>query len=525
MPRDPIASPAVDQGDVIDWLSSPHGTNEPVERIDTHISVVFLRGDRAFKLKRALQYDYVDYSTVERRREACLTEVALNRRTAPSLYLGVRAVTQEPEGAFALDGDGSAVDWLVEMVRFDQEALLSRLADRHALDIGLMPSLARAIFRFHELAEWQFDHGGRAGMQAVVSGNRDGLRDYGAAAVDASTLQRLTDASFAAIDRRGDQLEQRRLSGFVRRGHGDLHLGNVCLIEGTPTLFDCIEFSRAIASVDVLYDVAFVLMDLVHRGLDRHANELFNQYVRDETPLDGLSLMPLFLSVRAAVRAKTSVTTATLQPDRKRASQLRDDAAQYLGLAENLLSPPPARLVAVGGLSGTGKTTLARRLAPVIGAAPGALVLRSDVVRKELMGVPPLERLGPEGYTDSVNHLVYRTLGERAATALAAGHSVVVDAVFGEARDRAVVADLGRAHQVPFLGFWLEASEQIMTARLSDRTADESDATPDLLSHQRRRASVPTGWTRLQADRSPDDLERLSTEVLALKPERPRSDL
>lgn len=504
MTRDHVVSPPVDQGEVIAWLGTPHGPGRSVERIDTHSSVVFLEGDRAYKLKREVRYDYLDYSTSERRREACLEEVSLNRRTAPSLYLGVRAVTFDPDGGFALDGAGVPVDWVVEMVRFDDSSLLSRLAERGALDIELMPPLATAIARFHDVAAWRFDAGGYAGLRAIIEGNADGLADAAGRGLDAATVQRVTDASCAAIETHRGLLEQRRRSGFVRRGHGDLHLGNVCVVDGVPTLFDCIEFNDALASVDVLYDTAFVLMDLWHRGLTRHASELFNHYLRGDTDLQVLRLLPLFLSARAMVRAKTSLTAATVQQESRAAAHLVREAKQYLELAETLLAARPARLVAIGGLSGSGKTTLARRLAPDIGPAPGAVVLRSDVIRKQLLAVDPMTPLGPEGYTDSVNHLVYRTLAGRAQDALEAGHGVIVDAVFGDARDRAVVADVGKACDAPVEGVWLDAPAAVMEARLRNRSNDESDATPEVLHRQQRRASVPDGWTHVETGPDPD---------------------
>lgn len=514
MTREPAVSAPVDQRDVVAWLSTLRTRGGSVDRIDTHCSIVFLEGDRVYKLKRAVRYDYLDYSTIARRHDACLAEVALNKRTAPSIYLGVRAVTRESDGTFVFDGRGTPVDWVVEMVRFEANALLSHLAERQALDIALMPPLAKAIVRFHELAEWRFDYGGRDGMRAIVTGNAEGLEHPDTLALSAATLRQVTETSLAAIDSHTELLEQRRLSGFVRRGHGDLHLGNVCLVDGVPTLFDCIEFNEALASVDVLYDTAFLLMDLWYRGLARHASEVFNYYIRGSADLHGLGLLPLFLSTRATVRAKTSVTAAVVQRDPGGADRLRAEGERYLALAETLLSPPAARLIAVGGLSGTGKTTLARRLAPGIGPPPGALVLRSDVIRKELLGVAPLTRLGPEGYTDSVNHLVYRTLAERARTVLATGHAVVVDAVFAEARDRAAVADVGRACGVPFQGLWLDTSTPVMENRLRTRTDDESDATPEVLIQQQRRLSVPDGWTHLRADPDPDQVHRTAADAL-----------
>ena len=209
-------------------------------------------------------------------------------------------------------------------------------------------------------------------------------------------------------------LDERRASGLVRHCHGDLHLRNIVLLEGRPTLFDGVEFNDKIACTDVLYDLAFLLMDLWRRGLSRHANAVWNRYLGDAGDLSGLSLVPLFLSCRAAVRAKTSATAARLQPDVRRHNELQALAREYLAMADRLLHPPGPCLIAIGGFSGTGKSTLALGLAPSVGAVPGAVVIRSDVIRKRLSGVSPLDRLGPEGYSSEMSERVYATVAERA---------------------------------------------------------------------------------------------------------------
>ena len=499
----PVGRPgADDQRQTIALLSTPstYGPDvDAVQRIDTHSAIVFLAGDRAYKLKRAVRYDYLDFSTLESRLRACADEVRLNRRTAPGLYLGSRPITRELDGALELDGRGAVVDWVVEMVRFDESAVFDRMAECGTLDPALMPPLARAIARLHAVAEWRFDHGGRRGMAWVIDGNADGFAEYGPGVLDTTACRRLTDLSHEMLERQADHLMARRPRGFVRRCHGDLHLRNVCLIDGRPTLFDCVEFSDEVACIDVLYDLAFLLMDLLHRQLRPHAHLVYNEYVTATDDLDGLALLPLFLSARAAVKAKTSATAARLQSDPMEQAALGEAARAYLDLALALIVPAPARLIAVGGLSGTGKSTLARRLAPELGAPPGALVLRSDIVRKSLLGVRPMERLGSEGYTEGVTRSVYRKLAERAAVATGGGCTVVIDAVFGDPRDRAVIADVARTAGVPFLGLWLEAPADLRGARVAARRDDVSDATQAVLREQLSRDVGEIDWVRLDA--------------------------
>ena len=497
----PVAPAATnDQRLTIALLSTPStygpGVNE-VRRIDTHSAIVFLAGDRAYKLKRAVRYDYLDFSTLESRLRACADEVRLNRRTAPDLYLGSRPITCGPDGALELDGGGAVVDWVVEMVRFAESAVFDRLAEQGQLNVALMPPLARAVARLHAVAEWRFDHGGRRGMAWVIDGNADGFAEYGPGLLDPTACRQLTDRSHAMLERQANRLMARRPQGFVRRCHGDLHLRNVCLIDGRPTLFDCIEFSDAVACIDVLYDLAFLLMDLLHRNLGTHAHAVYNEYVTVTDDLDGLALLPLFLSARAAVKAKTSATAARFQSDPADQAALGRAAHEYLDLALSLIEPAPARLIAVGGLSGAGKSTLAKRLAPGLGALPGALVLRSDLVRKSLLGVRPMARLGSEGYAEGVTRSVYRKLAERATIATGGGRTVLVDAVFADPRDRAVIAGVARAVGVPFTGLWLEAPADVRGVRVTERRDDVSDATQAVLREQLGRDVGEMDWARL----------------------------
>jgi aminoglycoside phosphotransferase family enzyme/predicted kinase len=489
-----------DQTAVIDFLASPstHGC-ATIERIDTHASIVFLAGPRAYKLKRAVRFDYLDFSTSERRRILCEAEVRLNRRTAPSLYRGVIAITRQDDGSLALAGSGRPVDWLVEMNRFPQEALLDRLAAAGALGTELMSPLAAAIAEFHRSAEHRPDHGGKAGMSWVIDGNAAGFAEFGRACLDPSATYRATDDACRALERQAELLERRRASGFVRQCHGDLHLRNIVLLDGRPTLFDGVEFNDEISCTDVLYDLAFLLMDLWRRKLPRHTNIVWNRYLAETADFDGISLLPLFLSCRAAVRAKTSATAAQLQRDAQARGELERAAREYLAMAERLLHPPSPCLVAVGGFSGSGKSTLALGLAPSVGAVPGAVVLRSDEMRKRLCGVPVLDRLAPDGYSSHVSEHVYSTLAEQAARALRAGHSVVVDAVYARIADRRLIEQVAAAVSVPFVGLWLEAPESMLIDRTTQRRNDASDADATIVRMQRAQGTDDVQWCRLDA--------------------------
>ncbi len=511
-----------DQSEIIAFLSSEDayaclGLSGAVKRIETHISVVFLIGDRAFKLKRAVRFPYLDFSDAPKRRAAAETELALNRRTAPDLYLGLAPLVRQAGGALRLGQIGAApvdaIEWLVAMRRFRQRYLFDRMAGEGRLEPQLMEQLADRIASFHASAEIRRDDGGLAGMRLAATTMREALAECPPGIFDPGTLASFTGDIDKRIARLAPLLEARRQAGMCRHCHGDLHLRNICLIDGRPTLFDCIEFSEEIAVIDVLYDLAFLLMDLWHRGLAVHANRVLNRYLHATSPGDGtdalaglagLAALPLFLSSRAAIRAHVTATMAGADGGPVATKPLAEEASGYLDLAIRLLSPPAPCLVAIGGLPGTGKTTLARTLAPLVSPVPGAIVLRSDIIRKELAGVDPLTRLGPEGYSKAMTRRTYKALLARAGAVLASGHSAIVDAVNARPKDRAAIEAVARDHGAGFTGLWLDAPVEALEERIAQRHSDASDATVALV---RKSAAFETGtiaWHRIDASIGPE---------------------
>jgi predicted kinase len=351
-------------------------------------------------------------------------------------------------------------------------------------------------------------------MAWVVEGNATGFVEQGAGILDPAACDRLTTDARAALERHAARLDDRRNRGMVRACHGDLHLRNICLLDGVPTLFDAVEFNDDISCVDVLYDLAFLLMDLWHRDLRTHANRVFNEYLARMSDPGGLPLLAVFLSCRAAVRAKTSATAAKVQADERQRAALQASSREYLSLAQAFLHPAGPCLVAVGGLSGSGKSTLARAVAPLVGPAPGALLLRSDVIRKELLGVPPLTRLGPEGYTADVNRRVYQTIAERTDAALRAGHAVIADAVYARRGDRDAIAGTAREAGVPFVGLWIEGPSALLAKRLRERVNDASDATPEVLQRQTLEDVGQLDWNRLDGQADFEHVRRSAESII-----------
>ncbi|SMH51760.1 AAA family ATPase [Mesorhizobium australicum] len=499
-----------EQTDAIAFLTDPstHGVTGPVETIETHISHIVLAGERAFKMKRAVKLPYVDFSTPALRLAACEKEVEFNSETAPGLYLGVRRLTRDAGGRLDLDGEGEMVDAAIEMRRFDQSALLDRMAGAGRLTPALMTDTARMIVRFHRGAPVVHAGGGAANLAGVLDINRAGFATSHVFSTD--EVERFDAAFRVALAHHAALLDRREQAGKVRRCHGDLHLRNLFLDQGEPRLFDCIEFNDQIATVDVLYDLAFLLMDLWHRDLDELANLVMNRYLDEADDEDGFVLLPFLMAVRAAVRAH--VTATQVEEGADPSGKLEREARAYFDLATRLLPPHPPRLLAIGGLSGTGKTTVAEALAPHVGPPPGARIVESDRIRKALHGVAAETRLPDKAYRPEVSDRVYREMAWRAGLILSEGGSVVADAVFERPNDRARIKQVADERDVPFDGIWLEAPADVLWQRVGQRSGGPSDATVDVLSRQLQRDAGEIGWRRLDAARQP---ARIVADILA----------
>jgi aminoglycoside phosphotransferase family enzyme/predicted kinase len=488
------------QQPAIDFLANAatHGGAE-VRRIDTHAAAIFLAGDRVLKIKRAVKFPFLDFSTLEKRKVACEAEIAVNRAYAPQIYRGVVAITRE-DGGFAIGGDGEPAEWAVEMARFDENQTLDHLAEAGRIDDKLGDALGRVVARAHERAAVK-DANFADALGEIAAQNEEDLvkasKMFSPPAVNA-----LVEATRRALDSTQALLEARERGGMVRRCHGDLHLGNIVRIDDEPVLFDALEFNPALATTDVLYDLAFLLMDLIERGLTRQANIVFNRYLietRRDGDLDALAALPLFLSLRAAIRAKVTAL-------RKDADE--PSAREYFALAGKLLLPPKPVLVAVGGLSGTGKSLLARVLAADILPAPGAVWLRSDVERKAMFGVAETAKLPRAAYTRGVTAKVYASLAAKAQRVLAAGHSVIVDAVFANPNERAEIERAGMPSifaGASFHGLFLTAPLDLRITRVGGRTGDASDADAAVAQAQAQYDLGVMTWREVDASGTPEE--------------------
>lgn len=495
---------------VVALLEDPrtHG-GVSVSRVDTPISHVFIAGPKTYKLKRAVKRNFVDYTTLRDRHEMCEREVAVNRANAPKLYLGVVAIVETPDG-LALSGEGRAVDYAVEMTTFDPNAAFDRLADAGALSTNHMVQLADVVAAQHGRSAVRLSAEAAAKAGQIIVQVAEAIQSAPCGRKLASEIADWKLAAEYLLREKSAQLDARGRHGFVRLCHGDLHLGNICLFDGVPTLFDAIEFSEEIASVDVGYDAAFTAMDLLQRGLKRHANAFLSRYLNTTRDYSSLSVLALFVSMRASVRAMVAATGRDQMASETLARQRLKFAAEALS------SKPGPRLIAVGGLSGSGKSTLASNIAGDVSGLVGALTIRSDVSRKRLFGVAPEEPLPQSAYSREAGARVYRILQKDAARVLRSGHPVIVDATFlgGDAAPafERIAGELG----VSFDGVWLDLGIDELKSRVAARVGDASDATPAVVEAQAKVFGALPSWHVVDAGGTPSEVARRVLRLLGL---------
>lgn len=469
-------------GGLVDALRDPacypHPAGE-VEVRETHISWVLLAGEFAYKVKKPVRLPFLDFSTLAQRRHFCEEELRLNRRTAPAIYLGVVPITGDA-GHPRIGGAGPAIEWAVRMRRFPANALFADLARDGRLTTGLAEALAANVAAFHASLPRAVPPQDFGSVAAVVSPALDNFREIealpGAArfAAIAAELQRWTRLEAMALTAR---LVERREAGFVREAHGDLHLANAVLAEGRPMLFDGIEFDPRLRWIDVIADAAFAYMDLLHHGLPRQAWAFANRYLEETGDYEAIPLLRFHAAYRAVVRAKIAAIDAARAAGDEAVELAAASAAEsYLRLARDLTRPAARSLVVMHGLSGSGKTTVARRLAQAL----RAVCLRSDVERKRLHGLAAGARTASalrEGiYSIPGSDRTYGRLALLAGLALDAGYPVIVDAAFLDPARRKAFAEVARSHGAAFEIAACVASTEVLRGRITGRERAGSDA-------------------------------------------------
>ena len=468
--------------------------------VETHISLVFVGANTVWKLKKAVRLPFLDFSRVDDRRRFELRELELNGPAAPGLYRDVVPVVREPDGSLSLGGGAlPVVDWVLRMARVPADDFLDVRAHAGRFTPALLDALGDAVAGFHRALPPITDVAVADTMRWIADGNVRSARNVGLAEEPVRAWFADESAALAGIEA---WQRQRARDGFVRRAHGDLHLGNLCLWHGKPVPFDALEFDERMATIDLGYDLAFLLMDLDQQVDRRAANRVLNRYVARTGDAALTRGLPAFLSMRAMVRAHVEASRSHAV-----------EAERYLREALRYLCPPPPILLAIGGLPGSGKSTLARALAPELGAAPGALVLRSDEIRKRLHGAAPEDRLPQAAYSDAASTAVFATLARLAGETAAGGHAVIADATFIDPRHRAMLDGAAQAAGVPFLGLWLEAPLPVLEARISGRQHDASDATVDVLRAASRANPQAGDWVAVDAGDAAIALEQARAAV------------
>lgn len=477
---------------LITSLQNPELYDHPVsdfQVLETHISQVILTGDYAYKIKKPMDFGFLDFSTLERRRHFCEEEVRLNRRLAEPLYLEVLPITGSPEAPI-LGGSGEAFEYAIRMRQFPQDQLFDGLQERSELTPELLDDLAQQVASFHDQLPPVADDkplGTPEAVLAAMQENFDQIRpllDDEDLLTQLSALEEWTNFTF---ERQQELILHRRQAGYVRECHGDLHLANITVFEGRVTVFDCIEFSEPFRWIDVINDLAFLLMDLESRREYGLASHTLNRYLEWRDDFDGLALLPLYKAYRAMVRAKIALFTmgnpSLSDPEKAGLLQKYRD---YANLAESYSAIPNCCLLATSGLSASGKSTISHTLACEL----GLIRLRSDVERKRLAGLGPLDSsrsdIGADLYSPEMTARTYQRLADLSAQLLAAGFSVIVDAACLKQAERQMLEAIAEAWGVPFTLIHCEAPEETRRTWIRQRSHDASEATEGLLTQQQQ---------------------------------------
>ena len=508
----------------------PHPVTE-VRLIETHISWVFLTGTYVYKVKKPVNFGFLDFTTLEQRRHFCEEEVRLNRRFAPSLYLDAVPIVGPPAAA-RIQGEGSVgggaepIEWAVRLKQFDEAGRLDRLLDAGELSADDCTELAWEMARIQdrlEVADAATHWGTAEEVAHAIDTTLARLREHRPA------IRERVDALEREVHRRltacSEAIETRRMAGRVRQCHGDLHLANIVRHEGRFIAFDSIEFSESLRWIDVASDVAFLAMDLHSRDRADLASTFISSWIEAANDHQAVSVLPVYMIYRAVVRAtvtaiRSAQAKAGPQTDSAAAADAIAETDRYLALAERLLVDRRPLLVATSGVSGSGKTTIAGKVA----AALDAVRLRSDVERKRLAGMAATDRSCDATqekvlYSPEATLRTYTRLAELARLILTAGTGVVVDAACNRRWERRMLADAARMAGVPLVWVSLEVPMEVALARVAARQAaggDASDASADVVRAQyaAREPILPDEFTRTPGGKPSESLVTITENEL-----------
>lgn len=465
----------------------PHPVKEPIELIQTHVSYVFLTGDYAYKIKKPVNFGFLDFSTLERRQHFCTQELQMNQLNAPEIYLEVLPITHI-DGQFKLNGTGQTAEYVLKMREFPQDDLFISLFEQGKLTTSHLEDLGAIVAQFHAKAQtndYIRSFGEVSQIRQAIDENYQQTDKYIGGPQTLKQFEETKQFTDAFFVNQEELFKSRIQQNQIRECHGDLHLRNICLWDNKIQLFDRIEFNEPFRFVDVMYDVAFAVMDLEARGRKDLGNVFLNTYIEQTGDWEGLQVLPLYLSRQAYVRAKVTsflLDDPGVPQDTKKEAEIT--ASQYYQQAWEYTQLRQGQLILMSGLSGSGKTTVARHLARSL----GAIHLRSDAVRKHLASVPLDQRGGEELYTPAMSQKTYARLLELGIKLANAGFPVILDAKYDQQATRQAAIQEAKNHRLPVKIYHCIAPEEVLRDRLLSRTGDVSDATPDLLTKQQAAA-------------------------------------
>jgi len=461
-----------------------HPIPEPIKLIQTHVSYVILAGDYAYKIKKAVNFGFLDFSSLEKRKHFCEEEIRMNRAIAPEIYLEVVPIKETGAGKFSLEKNGEIVEYAVKMQQFPQENLLSELFAAGQLTEKNIEELGKTVADFHAVAVTNdriTSFGEVEVIREAFDENYQQTEKYIGIAQTKEQFEGTKKYSNDFFAEKKELFKQRRDNQKIKECHGDLHLRNICLWENKIKLFDRIEFNEPFRFVDVMYDVAFAVMDLDARGRSDFANIFLNTYLERTGDWEGLQLLPLYLSRQAYVRAKVTsflLDDPNIPPEVKADS--KKTAADYYRLAWEYTKSKQGQLFLMSGLSGSGKSTVAKELAK----NSGAIQIRSDAVRKHIAGIALNQKGEEDLYSEAMTQKTYDRLLELGIILAKVGFPVILDAKYDRIALRQKAIERAKSNDIPIKILHCSAPISLLKERLSQRAKDISDATPDLLERQ-----------------------------------------